>query len=117
MPLVRTEDIIDAHEVARMLGLSHRNSVSSYRHMYPGMPEPVIDLGKNRPRLWLRPDVEAWLVRRGPVRRGRPAKDSNLLSENSHPPTGGVAVARGGRKPRAAGATTKTLARKTKASP
>ena len=104
MPLVATEDLIDAQEVARLLGLSQRNSVSLYLKKYTDMPRPVIDLGPNRPRLWLRPEIESWLVRRGPVRRGRPAKDSSTSSENFHPPSGGVEVARGGRKPR--GATT-----------
>jgi predicted DNA-binding transcriptional regulator AlpA len=95
---VATEDLIDAQEVARLLGLSQRNSVSLYLKKYADMPRPVIDLGPNRPRLWLRPDIESWLTRRGPVRRGRPAKDSSTSSENRHPP-GGVAVARGGHQP------------------
>jgi predicted DNA-binding transcriptional regulator AlpA len=101
MPLVPTEDLIDAVEVAHLLGLSHRNTVSQYLIKYTDMPRPVIDLGPSRPRLWLRRDIEEWLARRGPVRRGRPAKGSNTSSENFHPPSGGVEVARGGRKPRA----------------
>ena len=100
MPLVPTEELIDAVEVARLLGLSHRNTVSQYLIKYPDMPRPIIDLGPSRPRLWLRPDVESWIVRRGPVRRGRPPKDSSTTSENRHPP-GGVAIARGGHPPEA----------------
>jgi len=59
-PRVRTEDLIDAQSVADLLGLSHRNTVSSYQKRYPEMPRPVIDLGRGRPRLWLRPEMEAW---------------------------------------------------------
>ena len=32
---------------------------------YPAMPRPVLDLGPGRPRLWLRPQVERWLIERG----------------------------------------------------
>jgi predicted DNA-binding transcriptional regulator AlpA len=63
-PTVRTEDLIDAEEVARMVGLSHRNSVSTYQRRYPDMPRPVVDLGSGRPRLWLRPQIEEWVGRR-----------------------------------------------------
>lgn len=98
---VETDDLIDANDVAALLGLSHRNTVSQYLLKYSDMPRPVIDLGPKRSRLWLRPEVEAWLARRGPVRRGRPAKSSNSSLENFHPPLGGVEVARGGREPSA----------------
>ena len=63
-PMVRTEDLIDATEVARILGLRHRNTVSEYLRRYPAMPRPVIDLGPRRPRLWLRPEVESWARKR-----------------------------------------------------
>lgn len=63
-PLVRTEDLIDAVEVAEILGLSHRNSVSTYQRRYSDMPRPVIDLGPNRSRLWLRSEIKAWLKER-----------------------------------------------------
>ncbi|MCC5954408.1 MAG: hypothetical protein JJU45_20160 [Acidimicrobiia bacterium] len=59
-PLVRTEDLIDAHDVADILGLTHPNSVSTYLKRYTDMPRPVVDLGRGRPRLWLRPEIEAW---------------------------------------------------------
>ena len=59
-PRVNTEDLIDAHAVAEMLGLSHRNSVSVYLRRYARMPRPVIDLGPGRPRLWVREEVRAW---------------------------------------------------------
>jgi predicted DNA-binding transcriptional regulator AlpA len=116
MPLVNTEDLIDANDVARIVGLAHRNTVSQYLHKYPDMPRPVIDLGGSRARLWLRPDIEAWLERRGPVRSGRPRLSASTGSENFHPPSGGVEVARGGRKPRATNANRAALSRKAKTS-
>jgi len=59
-PRVRTEDLIDAQGVADLLSLSHRNTVSSYQKRYPDMPRPVVDLGRGRPRLWLRSQIEIW---------------------------------------------------------
>lgn len=59
-PLVRTEDLVDATEVARLLGLSHRNSVSTYQRRYADMPRPVVDLGPNRSRLWVRAEILEW---------------------------------------------------------
>jgi glutathione-regulated potassium-efflux system ancillary protein KefG len=59
-PMVNTEDLADAREVADLLGLSHPNSVSLYQRRYPDMPRPVIDLGRGRPRLWLRPAILDW---------------------------------------------------------
>lgn len=54
------DDLIDAHDVAKVLGLSHRNTVSQYQRRYPDMPRPVLDLGPGRPSLWLRPQIERW---------------------------------------------------------
>jgi predicted DNA-binding transcriptional regulator AlpA len=59
-PTVRTEDLVDARELALLLGLGHSNSVSTYQRRYPDMPRPVLDLGPGRPTLWLRPHVYAW---------------------------------------------------------
>lgn len=67
-PQVNTEDLIDAQEVAQILGLSHRNSVSTYQHRYPDMPRPIVDLGPGRPRLWLRREIERWA---GATSRGK----------------------------------------------
>ncbi len=66
MPRVNTEDLIDAHEVARILGLAQFQSVSTYQRRYGDMPRPVVDLGPGRPRLWLRQQIEAWARRRTP---------------------------------------------------
>ena len=59
-PRVNTEDLIDAQEVAELLGLSHRNSVSTYQRRYPDMPRPVVERGGGRTRLWLRSEIERW---------------------------------------------------------
>ena len=60
MPVVRTEDLVDAHGVAELLGLSHSNSVSTYQRRYADMPRPVVDLGRGRCRMWLRSEIEVW---------------------------------------------------------
>ncbi len=59
-PTVRTEDLVDAHEVAEILGLAQRNSVSTYLRRYADMPRPVVERSGGRTRLWLRSDVEEW---------------------------------------------------------
>jgi predicted DNA-binding transcriptional regulator AlpA len=56
--LVDPADLLDATEVAALLGLSRREAVSTYRHRYAGFPAPIIE--KSRCVLWLRADVEAW---------------------------------------------------------
>jgi glutathione-regulated potassium-efflux system ancillary protein KefG len=61
-PTVATEDLIDARDVAEILGLSHPSAVSVYQHRYADMPRPVVDLGRGRPKLWLRPDIQQWLA-------------------------------------------------------
>lgn len=63
-PTVRTEDLADAQELADLLGLTHPNSVSTYQRRYCDMPRPVLDLGRGRPKLWLRPEVTAWKTSR-----------------------------------------------------
>ena len=74
MPIVDTDDLIDARGVADLLGLSHPNSVSTYQRRYPDMPRPVVDLGEGRCKLWLRPEVEDWAGRRkAPGEVGRAA--------------------------------------------
>jgi predicted nucleotidyltransferase len=75
----QAEDLIDAHVVADLLGLSRRNTVSSYQQRYRDMPRPVIDLGRGRPRLWSRPDMERWVKMRR--RRSRAGANDPLLGE------------------------------------
>jgi len=58
--LVDVDDLVDSHEVAALLALSHPNSVYTYLKRYPSFPRPVIDLGGRRPRLWLRGEIAEW---------------------------------------------------------
>ncbi len=57
-------ELIDARDVAELLGLSHPNSVFGYLKRYPDMPRPVVDRGPNRARLWVRSDIEQWAEQR-----------------------------------------------------
>jgi glutathione-regulated potassium-efflux system ancillary protein KefG len=67
-PRVNTEDLIDSLEVAAILGLAHRNTVTTYLRRYPDMPRPVVELGAGRVRLWLRPEIIAWAKKTGRTR-------------------------------------------------
>jgi len=58
-------DLIDANEVAHLLGLSHRNSVTTYLHRYQEMPRPVLERAEGRTRLWLRPEIVRWATATG----------------------------------------------------
>jgi predicted DNA-binding transcriptional regulator AlpA len=74
--MVALDDLVDAHGVAEVLGLSHYNTVSVYQHRYEDMPRPVLDLGKGRIKLWLRSEVEKWKASQranGRTRRRRQA--------------------------------------------
>ena len=64
-PRINSEDLIDSQEVAQILGLAHRNTVTTYLRRYPDMPRPIVELGVGRVRLWLRPEIEAWAKRTG----------------------------------------------------
>lgn len=67
-PWVQTEDLIDSHEVARLLGLAQRNSVTTYLNRYSDMPRPVLDYGRGRTRLWSKSEIEAWARATGRLR-------------------------------------------------
>lgn len=61
------DELIDATDVAEIVGLAQSNSVYVYQRRYPDMPRPVLDRGPSRAKLWLRPEIEAWArQRRGP---------------------------------------------------
>ena len=66
---VDIDDLVDAHGVAEIIGVAHRNTVSEYLTKYDDMPRPVINLGRGRPMLWLRPEIERWASKR--VARGQ----------------------------------------------
>ena len=65
MPRINTEDLIDAHGVAELLGLTHPNSVSTYQRRYSDMPRPVVDLGRGRCKMWVRSEISVWAKRTG----------------------------------------------------
>ena len=73
-PLVETSDLIDARGVAEILGLSHPNNVSVYQHRHDDMPRPVVNLGRGRCLLWLRPEIERWAENLRASGRTRPAR-------------------------------------------
>lgn len=64
--LVDIDDLVDAAQVAELLGLSQPNSVYLYQARYADMPRPVVDRGPHRARLWLRSDIESWTRSRNP---------------------------------------------------
>jgi glutathione-regulated potassium-efflux system ancillary protein KefG len=72
--MVPTEDLLDAQGVADILRLAHRNTVSQYQQRYDDMPKPVIDLGKGRVKLWLRPEIEEWAAQQTSLGRTRPKR-------------------------------------------
>lgn len=57
---VDPNDLLDAGEVATLLGLSRREAVSTYRARYEDFPEPLIDKNSGKCMLWLRQDVRRW---------------------------------------------------------
>lgn len=61
---VDVDDLADANELARLLGLSHANSFHTYARRNNDMPPPVVDKGKGRSRLWLRSEIEMWAMAR-----------------------------------------------------
>lgn len=74
---VAIDDLIDARGVADVLGLTHYNTVSVYQHRYADMPRPVLDLGKDRIKLWLRPEIERWAATRTKRGRGSQTRSSS----------------------------------------
>jgi predicted DNA-binding transcriptional regulator AlpA len=73
---VDVDELIDTQDVAKILRLAHRNTVSEYQAKYADMPRPVIDLGGGRSKLWVRQEVERWAAERaarGQTRSRRPS--------------------------------------------
>ena len=56
--MIETVDLLNAGEVADLLGLSHREAVSTYRRRYPEFPHPVVSKGTCV--LWSRDQVLGW---------------------------------------------------------
>lgn len=62
--MVDPDDLIDAGEVARILGLSQRNSVYTYQRRHPDMPPPLVVRDGGRIQLWHRPAIKDWATLR-----------------------------------------------------
>ena len=58
--LIDPADLLDAGEVAEMLGLSRRQAVSTYRARYSDFPQPIVTKASGKCVLWLRAEIEAW---------------------------------------------------------
>lgn len=71
---VAVDDLIDAQVVADILHLAHRNTVSQYQRRYEDMPQPAVDLGVGRVKLWLRPEIERWAAAQAARGRTRPKR-------------------------------------------
>lgn len=66
---IDTGDLLDAQEVADLLGLSLRQAVSTYRRRYEDFPAPVVVKGSGKCTLWHREDIEVWARARASSRR------------------------------------------------
>lgn len=60
MPIVDTDDLIDAAGIAALLDVAGPRVISTWRGRYVDFPAPVIDMGSGRCLLWLRPDIKEW---------------------------------------------------------
>ena len=65
---IDSDDLIDAREVAHILGLRQPNSVSTYQKRYRDMPRPAVNLGQGRTLLWLRPQILSWARKTGRIK-------------------------------------------------
>lgn len=63
--LVDLDDLIDVGAVADLLGLAHKNSVTTYMRRYDDFPKPALEFADGKCRAWLRQDVADWRGRRG----------------------------------------------------
>lgn len=67
--MVNANDLIDAQEVAGIIGVSDPKNAVAYLSLYPEMPRPVVYLGRGRARLWVRKEIERWNKARPKKRR------------------------------------------------
>lgn len=56
--LVDPADLVGSKEIADRLGLSHTESVHTWRRRYPDFPQPVAELQVGL--IWNWPDVALW---------------------------------------------------------
>jgi glutathione-regulated potassium-efflux system ancillary protein KefG len=69
--VVALDDLIDVTGVARLVGLAHRNSVTTYLRRYRDFPRPVLETPSRHCRLWSRSDVLTWVGAREMTARRR----------------------------------------------
>ena len=62
---IDVDDLIDTSEGARVLGLAHRNSVTTYLNRYTDMPRPMVEMRDSHIRGWSRPEIVDWAARTG----------------------------------------------------
>ena len=58
------DELIDVGQVAALLGLAHKNSVTTYMRRYEDFPAPALEFAEGKCRAWVREDVERWIKRR-----------------------------------------------------
>lgn len=61
-------ELIDANEVAAIIGLYSNRAVSTYRQRYADFPIPMVEKASGKCVLWLRSDIESWALTRRPSR-------------------------------------------------
>lgn len=61
---VDIDDLLDASQVAEVLGLSSPSAVSVYHRRYDDFPAPVLAPPSGRCQFWHRADIERWALKR-----------------------------------------------------
>ena len=61
---VDLDDLIDVGQVAALLGLAQKNSVTTYMRRYADFPAPALEFAEGKCRAWVREDIERWAKRR-----------------------------------------------------
>jgi predicted DNA-binding transcriptional regulator AlpA len=70
-----TAELVDSRTIAERLGLSHPESVHTWRYRDPSFPEPVAQIGQAFAWRWS--DVERWARRTGRLtEKGRATRPS-----------------------------------------
>ncbi len=59
-PKIDPDNLLDASEVAVILGLSSARAVAVYRARYDSFPVPAVRKASGKCVLWARADIEAW---------------------------------------------------------
>lgn len=66
---VDIDDLLDASQIAELIGLKHRNAVSEYQRRYDDMPRPIVVRNSQRTLLWHRTDIVTWWKQRQRVKQ------------------------------------------------